>query len=397
MEPDQVKIKNELSKYEKKVSEESIIKAEKTAVKFKDDKRISAFWERIQIMFEIAKHPKIWGRSVALWVGAALIYLVSPIDIIPDILPGVGLSDDVIAILLVLNRVSVAVKNLILQNPSYYLQMFAEKLRHPAMELFGIESADEIKPDSKPESDINKKVKFFLLYNGILGASHMAKHLGSVVEKEREKEKPNSLRARFNSFLLMKMENIADWAVEKNFVDSIQESIDLAVEKKTTKVLLSIISFSFALATYGMTQFGSFWVYVSSILMLCSYSFILVALINFFKYACTFITGGFSGKSNYPFFSYFDGAVGAVVSIIFKIDQLYTKKIMDELKANKHVRKMILRIAYRMFNGEISRGIIHFIMLSVVFFLVKWITIHLGLGVSPLRIILGPIMILLVR
>ena len=151
MKPDQDKVNKELSKYENKVSEDSIAKAEKAVVKFKNDKRISAFWERIQIMFEIAKHPKVWGVSVALYIGAALLYLVSPLDVIPDILPGVGLLDDILALAVTLDRIRVSIKTLIQNNPSI-LNYMPEKLRKPAMEVFGIES-EEIVIDSLSEKN----------------------------------------------------------------------------------------------------------------------------------------------------------------------------------------------------------------------------------------------------
>ena len=47
---------------------------------------------------------KDYNRRNLLWVVAALIYLVSPIDFIPDILPG-GLVDDVGILLYVVNSV----------------------------------------------------------------------------------------------------------------------------------------------------------------------------------------------------------------------------------------------------------------------------------------------------
>lgn len=45
------------------------------------------------------------GKSL-LYVVAAMIYLVSPIDVIPDFILGVGLTDDVAVILFVLREVS---------------------------------------------------------------------------------------------------------------------------------------------------------------------------------------------------------------------------------------------------------------------------------------------------
>lgn len=49
---------------------------------------------------------KDYNGKALLYVVAAMIYLVSPIDVIPDFILGVGLTDDVAVILFVLREVS---------------------------------------------------------------------------------------------------------------------------------------------------------------------------------------------------------------------------------------------------------------------------------------------------
>lgn len=49
---------------------------------------------------------KDYNGKALLYVVAAMIYLVSPIDVIPDFIFGVGLTDDVAVILFVLKEVS---------------------------------------------------------------------------------------------------------------------------------------------------------------------------------------------------------------------------------------------------------------------------------------------------
>lgn len=387
------KVESELNRYKAKVSEESLAKAEKTAVKFKNDKRISHLWNKILVMFEIAKHPKIWGLSVALWAGAALIYLVSPLDIIPDLLPALGLVDDISVITFTLKKITESIKGKLVKNPSL-LNEFPEKLRPVAVEWLGIYPVSEKPTDTvetKKEEEKKKVRNFTILYNVILGASKAAGKLGSIKEKEKLKGKPDSLKARIAGWLLEKMENTANWLVETKLSDSIQTSVDLAVEMKTTKGLLSFILFSLSLATYGLTMYGKAWAYVSSVFMVLSYSFIIVALVKTMINSVVFIVGGFKAKQ-YPFFTFLNGAVAAVVRRVFGVDELFTKKVMDELKSNKTARSMVLRIIHRMFNGEIMRGVIRFLLLCLAFFLMKVITIQLSYDVSPMRILFGPIM-----
>lgn len=49
---------------------------------------------------------KDYNVKALLYVVAAMVYLVSPIDVIPDFILGVGLTDDVAVILFVLREVS---------------------------------------------------------------------------------------------------------------------------------------------------------------------------------------------------------------------------------------------------------------------------------------------------
>ena len=55
---------------------------------------IRRIWENVQLLWKMVLDPSVpWAsRAVAI---AALAYLVSPLDAIPDALPIVGLSDDI--------------------------------------------------------------------------------------------------------------------------------------------------------------------------------------------------------------------------------------------------------------------------------------------------------------
>ncbi|WP_129338837.1 YkvA family protein [Cellulomonas endophytica] len=44
-------------------------------------------------------------RSSRLWLGALLVYLVMPIDLVPDVVPVLGYADDAVAVALVLRHV----------------------------------------------------------------------------------------------------------------------------------------------------------------------------------------------------------------------------------------------------------------------------------------------------
>ena len=59
--------------------------AEKKAEKYRDKKQLAPLWSKIQVLFLIARHPTVWGPGVAVPACAAILYLVLPLDAVPDI------------------------------------------------------------------------------------------------------------------------------------------------------------------------------------------------------------------------------------------------------------------------------------------------------------------------
>jgi uncharacterized membrane protein YkvA (DUF1232 family) len=58
---------------------------------------VAKIWASVSALFKMARDPEVPWQYKAVAVGA-LIYLISPIDAIPDIMPFVGLLDDVAVI-----------------------------------------------------------------------------------------------------------------------------------------------------------------------------------------------------------------------------------------------------------------------------------------------------------
>ena len=85
-------------KVEDNYSLEEVDKAEKAAEKYKGKKQLAAIWSKIQVLFLIARHPTVWGPGVAVPACVAVLYLVLPIDAIPDAIPLAGLIDDIFVI-----------------------------------------------------------------------------------------------------------------------------------------------------------------------------------------------------------------------------------------------------------------------------------------------------------
>ena len=55
---------------------------------------IKEIWDKVQLLWKFTKDPDVaWGTKVVA-IGA-LLYLISPLDAVPDVIPGGGLLDDV--------------------------------------------------------------------------------------------------------------------------------------------------------------------------------------------------------------------------------------------------------------------------------------------------------------
>lgn len=66
---------------------------------------VAKIWEKVVFLWEKVKSPEIPLRLKITIIGA-LLYLILPIDVIPDSIPGLGLVDDVSVILWVFREVS---------------------------------------------------------------------------------------------------------------------------------------------------------------------------------------------------------------------------------------------------------------------------------------------------
>ena len=94
---------------------------------------IEKIWDKVQVLWRFIKDPDVAWAKKATAVGS-LIYLVSPLDAVPDFIPGGGLLDDVAVILFV-------------------VQMLAGSLQ-----AYAADAAPETAED-KAESEINTQPK----------------------------------------------------------------------------------------------------------------------------------------------------------------------------------------------------------------------------------------------
>ncbi|MGP1437649.1 MAG: YkvA family protein [Treponema sp.] len=92
--------------YAGNASEADIEKIAKNLDKMKKGP-IAKIWDYVTSLWQMIKDPNAAWSSKALGIGA-LLYLVSPVDAIPDFVPFLGLTDDVGVITAVVTSLSVA-------------------------------------------------------------------------------------------------------------------------------------------------------------------------------------------------------------------------------------------------------------------------------------------------
>lgn len=112
------KLEEGYKKFESK-AKEYIKKPEKTDVLLKDAGKkaddhkgsLAEIWDNLQLLFDLVgawrrgEYRKIPTKSIVTII-ASIIYFVSPIDLIPDFLIGLGIVDDAAVIAFVLKQIS---------------------------------------------------------------------------------------------------------------------------------------------------------------------------------------------------------------------------------------------------------------------------------------------------
>ena len=132
--------KDDALRFAGKLAEESdertVSEAIEKAGKFKDNPAIKKIWAHVQILIEVIKSP-LFQRTVTFGAVAAILYLVSPIDIIPDVILGVGLIDDAFILTTMLSGVVANIKKDPIKAVQF-IDSLPPHLKSTASKLFGV-------------------------------------------------------------------------------------------------------------------------------------------------------------------------------------------------------------------------------------------------------------------
>ena len=86
---------------------------------------VRAIWDKVQQLWRFIADPEVAWSSKAMAAGS-LLYLVSPLDAVPDIIPAAGLLDDVAVILYVVRALAGPLKRYAMDSVTQAVEAKAE-------------------------------------------------------------------------------------------------------------------------------------------------------------------------------------------------------------------------------------------------------------------------------
>ena len=128
-----LKMSEELS--EKEMSSEELDETAAKASSFLDNKALGSVKEKLEVMIHLIRDPRISKVIITTLVGA-LLYLILPVDVIPDVIPLLGLVDDAFVISVIFDRAMKQLK----KDPAKVgeiIDHMPTRLKKPAISLLG--------------------------------------------------------------------------------------------------------------------------------------------------------------------------------------------------------------------------------------------------------------------
>ena len=364
-------------KVEANYSLEEVEKAEKEAEKYRDKKQLAAIWSKIQVLFIIARHPSIWGPGVAVPACVAVLYLVLPIDAVPDVIPLAGLIDDIFVITTLVGVLVKKISSYTKEKISLLRKEVPEELLNTFDEMFGYAKEYEEKEDEEKEE--------FSIISGLGKAKDTIDDFRLDLEKKAEINPELKKRRLFKT--LDKVSEFASSIASKAShmaSEALKAALSLIILKKEIKSLISFSLFALSLLfLYLSTSLGTFTLVLSSFFMILSYSFLLHSIIKALPRVIAFFEGLFKG-----------GLEDGICSFILKEcsytpsgKEILIKYGIRELKRNKEAVKEMLYS----FRKQLLFFILHIALITLAFFLLKKISLIAIGETSSLKIIFAPI------
>ena len=364
-------------KVEDNYSLEEVDKAEKAAEKYKGKKQLAAIWSKIQVLFLIARHPTVWGPGVAVPACVAVLYLVLPIDAIPDAIPLAGLIDDIFVIT---TLVGVLVKKI-----SSYTKEKISLLRKEVPEDL-LPTFDDMFSYAK---DYEENIEVMEEEPSIITGLGKAKDAIDGFRLYLEKQAVTNPEIKNRKFFKT-LDRVSEFAssipskASRVAAEALKAALSFIILKKEIKSLISFSFFALSLLfLYLSTTLGTFTLVLSSLFMILSYSFLIHSIIKAVPRVIAFFEGLVKG-----------GLEDGICSFILKEcsytpsgKEILLKYGIRELKRNKEAVKEMLYS----FRKQLLFFILHIALITLAFFLLKKVSLVAMGETSAFKIIFAPI------
>lgn len=144
---------------------------------------VSVIWDKVIDIWEAFKSPETPVSLKALLIGS-LLYLILPFDVVPDILPGLGLIDDVGVLTLMWTKLNKIIKIANLVDPENTINIknsISDKVQNQIKQVY--EKAFKIAQD-KLDSIIKEKARITIYNNFVTLAIFLASYILIINESE---------------------------------------------------------------------------------------------------------------------------------------------------------------------------------------------------------------------
>ena len=307
----------------------------------------------------------------------AVLYLVLPIDAVPDVIPLAGLIDDIFVITTLVGVLVKKISSYTKEKISLLRKEVPEELLNTFDEMFGYAKEYEEKEDEEKEE--------FSIISGLGKAKDTIDDFRLDLEKKAEINPALKKRRSFQT--LDKVSEFASSIPSKAShmaSEALKAALSLIILKKEIKSLISFSLFALSLLfLYLSTSLGTFTLVLSSFFMILSYSFLLHSIIKAVPRVIAFFEGLFKG-----------GLEDGICSFILKEcsytpsgKEILIKYGIRELKRNKEAVKEMLYS----FRKQLLFFILHIALITLAFFLLKKISLIAIGETSSLKIIFAPV------
>lgn len=372
---------------EKNYSVDDIVLAEEKAEKYyKGKKALRKIWDKIQVLFFIARHPKVWGLPVAIPASVAVLYLVLPVDAIPDIIAGLGLIDDVFVITTSIGAIIKAVSLYSREKLLEIRSLCPENIIPAFDEMFSINKAEEgRKVEEEPVIPPGRVEKTAAsIEKGLKGTKKIISGLAESME-EKAASKP-SVRSSKLYRMISRADRVSKAVVlegEKIALITLEEYLDSVLMKKWIRSLISMIMFVLSLFFFSLQDSSFFFLILSALCMLFSYTFFIVSSIKSVPRIICFIRGYIKG-----------GLEEAVVSLVFRNAE--SDRGLKEALVKCGVKRVtkdraLISLLLRNFGKTLLSFLIRMILIIVAFFALKKVVLLFSGLHSSMEILFAPV------